>query len=146
MSFLKSLPRAMGQLVLLQIATTWLGLSCTLPCAAQQSPSLGAGESAELRDELVTEIRIVGNDTIPTIKIAGQLESRVGRPFRRSTVQGDVRRLASLGWFIDVKPLSQTTPQGRIVIFQVVERPTIRYVTYLGNEKDSDKNLTKQTK
>ncbi|MGI9427741.1 MAG: BamA/OMP85 family outer membrane protein, partial [Bythopirellula sp.] len=63
----------------------------------------------------------------------------------RSIVQRDVRQLANLGWFVDVKPLYETTPQGRIVIFQVVERPTIRYVTYLGNENVTDKNLGKQT-
>ncbi len=60
-------------------------------------------------------------------------------------VQRDVRKLANLGWFVDVKPMYQATPQGRIVIFQVVERPTIRYVEYLGNEKVSDKTLGKQT-
>ncbi len=39
-----------------------------------------------------------------------------------------------MGWFVDVKALYEKTPQGRVVIFQVVERPTIRYVNYLGNE------------
>lgn len=95
--------------------------------------------------ERVTEIRILGNDTIATTRIAGQLNTRVGRPFDRTIVQRDVRKLANLGWFVDVKPLYETTPSGRIVIFQVVERPTIRYVTYLGNEGVSDKNLNKET-
>ncbi len=95
--------------------------------------------------DLVSEIRIVGNDTISTSQIAGHLGTRIGRRFDRSLVQRDVRQLANLGWFIDVKPLYKTTPQGHVVIFEVVERPTIRYVTYLGNEKISDKNLKKQT-
>jgi len=93
----------------------------------------------------VLEIRILGNDTILTTQIDEHLSTRVGRPFDRSIVQRDVRRLANLGWFVDVKPLYKSTPQGQIVIFQVVERPTIRYVTYLGNEKVKDKTLAKQT-
>jgi len=96
-------------------------------------------------EQQVLEVRILGNDTIPTDQIEDHISTRVGRPFNRSVVQNDIRRLANLGWFIDVKPLYQSTPQGRVIIFQVVERPTIRYVTYLGNEKITDKNLGKQT-
>jgi outer membrane protein insertion porin family len=95
--------------------------------------------------ELVKEIRILGNETITAAQVAGHLTTRVGRPFDQSIVQRDVRQLANLGWFIHVKPLYETTPQGRIVIFQVVERPTIRYVTYLGNEGVTDKKLAKET-
>jgi len=95
--------------------------------------------------ENVLEIRILGNDTITTEQIDDHISTRIGRPFDHSIVQRDVRRLANLGWFVDVKPLYEATPQGRIVIFQVIERPTIRYVTYLGNEDITDKNLGKQT-
>ena len=55
--------------------------------------------------ENVLEIRILGNDTISTDQISGQISTRVGRPFDRSIVQRDVRQLANLGWFVDVKPL-----------------------------------------
>ena len=138
--------RAKGQLLFLLIAMTWIALASTLPSVAQDLPAPRAKVESVTPDcELVTEIRILGNDTIAISKVSGQLTTRVGRPFQRAVVQNDVRRLANLGWFIDVKPLYETTPQGRIVIFQVVERPTIRYVTYLGNEEISDKNLTKQT-
>jgi len=146
MPFHRSLQRAIGQLLFLLIAMDWVAVVCTQLSMAQDLPPPRAeAESIEPARELVTEIRILGNDTIATAKVSGQLATRVGRPFERAVVQNDVRRLANLGWFIDVKPLYETTPQGRIVIFQVVERPTIRYVTYLGNEKVSNKSLTKQT-
>ena len=146
MPFHRSLQRAIGQLLFLLIAMDWVAVVCTQLSMAQDLPPPSAeAEFIEPVRELVTEIRILGNDTIATAKVSGQLVTRVGRPFERAVVQNDVRRLANLGWFIDVKPLYETTPQGRIVIFQVVERPTIRYVTYLGNEKVSNKSLTKQT-
>jgi len=103
------------------------------------------GDEATKAVEQVIEIRIVGNNTIPASKVSGHLSTRIGRPFDRTIVQRDVRQLANLGWFIDVKPLYEKTPQGRIVIFQVVERPTIRYVTYLGNAGVTDKKLGKET-
>jgi outer membrane protein insertion porin family len=95
--------------------------------------------------ETVVEVRIVGNETTSTTQIASQITTRAGRPFDQTVVQRDVRKLAGMGWFVDVKSLSETTPQGRIVIFRVVERPTIRYVSYLGNKKVRDKTLAKQT-
>ena len=90
------------------------------------------------------ELRIVGNKTIPTSQIVNQIQTRRGRPFDPKIVQRDIRKLASLSWFVDVKPLYEKTPEGRIVIFQVVERPTIRYIEFLGNQRIRDKTLTKE--
>ncbi|MBA3481336.1 MAG: hypothetical protein H0T51_05930, partial [Pirellulales bacterium] len=95
--------------------------------------------------ELVAEVRIVGNDTTTTSQISANITTRAGRPFDSAVVQRDVAKLANLGWFVDVDALYEMTPQGRVVIFQVVERPTIRYVTYLGNEGVKEKTLNKQT-
>jgi len=122
----------------------WHVLGPATLCPAVEA--LPPGQPAETApQDMVKEIRFLGNDTIPVSQIASHLGTRVGRPFDISVVQRDVRRLANLGWFIDVKPLYEETRQGRIVIFQVVERPTIRYVTYLGNDAVSDKKLSKET-
>ena len=146
----ESLPRAIGLVVrnaLLRVATLVVisgALGPSLVTAQDEylpAPAITATPQADN----VLEIRILGNGTIPATQISDHISTRVGRPFDRSIVQRDVRRLANLGWFVDVKPLYESTPQGRIVIFQVVERPTIRYVTYLGNADIADKSLTKQT-
>ena len=93
----------------------------------------------------VVEVRVVGNETIPTAKVMAQLQTRAGRDFDEHLVQRDVRKLATLGWFVDVEPLYRQAPGGRIVVFRVVERPTLRYVKYLGNKKIKDKTLAKET-
>jgi outer membrane protein insertion porin family len=112
------------------------------PPGVSSAEEVPAGESM---GQQVAEIRIVGNATVPTAQIVGQLRTRTGRQFDDTIVQRDVRTLATLGWFVNVRPLYEDTPQGRIVIFEVVERPTTRYVTYLGNKKVTDKTLSKQT-
>lgn len=128
-------------------------------CAAQMgrsgpSPAFQKGQSHKKSElmglslaatgEDVLELRIVGNKTIPTSQIVNQIQTRRGRPFDPKIVQRDIRKLASLSWFVDVKPLYEKTPEGRIVIFQVVERPTIRYIEFLGNQRIRDKTLTKE--
>jgi len=126
-------------------AIAWLAVLCTPDAKAAEPLPPPEGKADIKTVEQVIEVRVVGNNTISTSKISGHIQTRIGRPFDRSVVQDDVRLLANLGWFIDVKPLYKKTPQGRIVIFQVVERPTIRYVTYLGNAGVSDKKLGKET-
>ncbi len=132
-----------GWSIFLILAALLFGIA---PQHAMAGPELVSPVAqAKPQEELVSEIRILGNDTISATQVAGHLGTRVGRPFDRTVVQRDVRTLANLGWFIDVKPLYEATPQGRVVIFQVVERPTIRYITYLGNEEIADKKLEKET-
>jgi outer membrane protein insertion porin family len=118
----------------------------TLPTPPGESIAAPAPEGGNpVGAEVVAEVRIVGNETTSVTQISTQITTRSGRPYDATVVQKDVRKLASLGWFVDVKSLYERTPQGVIVIFQVVERPTIRYVSYLGNTKVRDKTLAKQT-
>jgi outer membrane protein insertion porin family len=104
-----------------------------------------SGPSLSATDEPVAEIRIVGNKTIPTTQILNELQTRVGRPFDPALVQRDVRKLAARGWFVDVRPRYEQADRGRVVIFEVVERPVIRYVEYLGNHGIRTKKLAKET-
>ncbi len=103
------------------------------------------GPSLSATDENVSAIRVVGNTTIPTDQVLNQLQTRVGRPFDPALVQRDVRKLAGRGWFVDVQPTYEQAPDGRIVIFKVVERPVVRYVEYLGNSGLREKKLAKET-
>ena len=89
---------------------------------ADRLPGVGATSSATPppahltpAEELVAEVRIVGNETTTTTQIITNITTRAGRPFNETVVQRDVRNLANLGWFVDVKSLYQRTPQGRIV-------------------------------
>jgi outer membrane protein insertion porin family len=111
----------------------------------KKEPREVAGPSLSATDEPVAEIRIVGNHTINEPQILNELQTRVGRPFDPALVQKDVRKLAARGWFVDVQPSYERAPNGRIVIFKVVERPVIRYVYYAGNHSIRDKKLNKET-
>ena len=104
-----------------------------------------SGPSLSATNETVADIRIVGNSTIPTAQIFNQLQTRIGRPFDPALVQRDVRKLAARGWFVDVQPTYEQAPDGRIVIFKVIERPVVRYVEYLGNYGLRTKKLAKET-
>ncbi len=110
------------------------------------------GLSLAATDEPVIDVRIEGNKLVPTPQILNEMQTRVGRPYDPALIQRDVRKLASRSWFVAVEPEIEKTPEGRIVTIKVVERPTIRYIEYLGNDVEflgrggiRDKTLAKET-
>jgi outer membrane protein insertion porin family len=76
------------------------------------------------------------------------IHTRPGRPYRAEIVGEDVRRLNGSGLVDSVRPQYQDAPngQGRIVVFEVFERATIRSVQYVGNRKIKKKTLSKEAK
>jgi outer membrane protein insertion porin family len=94
--------------------------------------------------EMVAEVRVVGNKSIPLEKITPYIRTRVGRPFDKDMVNEDVRRLDSSKMFINVKTFFQKTEGGRIIIYEVLERPILLDVKFIGNSKVSRKKLQKE--
>ncbi|MEE9602596.1 MAG: POTRA domain-containing protein, partial [Thermoguttaceae bacterium] len=125
---------------------SYVWFTLLLSAAASGGSLLLAQTSGELpRDELVAEVRVVGNRTIPTAKILREIHTRQGRPLSAETIEDDVRRLNRTRLFVDVKPYTQQVPGGRVVIFEVYERPLLQFVKYVGNSEIKDKILAKQT-
>jgi len=111
----------------------------------ERPETIAAGPSLSATDELVADIRVEGASAIPVSRVLSQLQTRIGRPYDPELVQTDVKKLYKLPWFVNVETYTEQAATGRIVIFKVSERPTIRYVEYLGNEGIRDKKLAKET-
>jgi outer membrane protein insertion porin family len=94
----------------------------------------------ESGDDRVAEVRIRGNKRIEANAIRARLETREGNPFNPALVAGDVREIQALGFFRNVRVLSEDSLDGRIVTFEVEENPVVRQVSIAGNENvDGDK-------
>jgi outer membrane protein insertion porin family len=111
----------------------------------KMSPRGVSGLSEFATDESVVDIQVKGNSTVPSNRILSQIATRVGRPYDPKVLAGDVRKLASLPYFVTVRTATQSTSAGRIVVLEVVERQTIRYIQYLGNDSVRDGKLAKET-
>ena len=112
----------------------------------QQKPKRTARGLTEFAtEEPVAEIRVKGNKTVPASRIIDQMNTRVGRPYDPRSLAADIKKLASLPYFVTVRPLTKSTPTGILIVLEVTERATIRYIEYLGNEKINDKKLAKET-
>lgn len=98
--------------------------------------------------DLVVEVRVVGNKRTPTEKLMRYIQTRPNRSYSGEAVEQDVRRLNGSGLVDSVRAQYQDAPngQGRIVVYEVFERATIKSVNYVGNRKIKSKTLSKEAK
>ena len=104
-------------------------------------PSPGGTVSGET---IVKQVKVEGNFSTEVSKMP-KLGTREGQPFDAHIVQEDVRTLASSRKFLDVRSKLEPTPEGMVVIFQVVEHPTIDEVTFVGNQDIRSQTLRKKS-
>jgi TolB-like protein len=88
---------------------------------------------AEVPD-VVADVRVRGNRRIEADAILARIATRPGRPFRSAQIARDVREVNALGFFRNVRVLVDSTPEGRVVIFEVEENPVVRQIAISGNE------------
>jgi outer membrane protein insertion porin family len=74
-----------------------------------------------------------------------KLGTQPGEPYDPQVVEEDVRKLMKTRKFINALPVIKNTPQGPIVIFQVVERRVIQHITMVGNQGVLTSTLIGQT-
>lgn len=117
----------------------------TTPGARRPATSPNIVADAALEGEQVVDVRVVGHRNVSLQKIVPQIKTRANRPYNAEQVEEDVRRLTKTRLFVSVDTTYQHVPAGGIIlIFRVVERPSLKYVKYVGNTVRV-KTLAKQT-
>jgi outer membrane protein insertion porin family len=86
-------------------------------------------------EEVISRIMILGNVKVEEGVIRAAVKSQEGRPFSDEQVREDLRLIFGLGHFTDVQVDIKSTPKGKEIIYIVAEKPSIREVLILGNDK-----------
>ena len=90
--------------------------------------------------ERVAELRVRGNRRIEAEAIRARIASQPGGPFNPVQISRDIAEVHALGFFRDVRVLTQMGPDGRILVFEVEENPVVRQISISGNDNiESDK-------
>ncbi len=87
------------------------------------------------QEDVVKKISILGNSKVEEGVVRTAIRSREGRPLSMDQVREDLRSIFGLGFFSDVQVDVKSTPEGKEIIFIVVEKPSIQNVVIKGNEK-----------
>ncbi len=105
-----------------------------LPAAVK---SLSDAISSRLfKRDKIAEIRVAGNKRIEQDAVKRIVKTQPGDTFLPKKLSEDLKAIYSMGYFDDVRVESEDSSAGKIIIFVVKEKPTIRHI-YIKGGKDS---------
>jgi outer membrane protein insertion porin family len=93
---------------------------------------------------VIDRIEFVGNRRIRTDTLKARIFSRDGDPYNEETLRRDFQALWNTQFFEDVKlrvEESPTKPNGKVIVFEVTERPVIRRIRYDGIHSISESDI-----
>ena len=94
---------------------------------------------------IIAEVNVTGNSSIPTHHLTRNIRTRPGRYFDPDKLQQDVDDLWQMPEVDRINgPYLNRTPEGIIVTIDVEERNTISAVQFIGNRGISDRTLKKE--
>jgi outer membrane protein insertion porin family len=99
----------------------------------QSSRILGAQGTGGGADR-IAEIQVKGNRRIEADAVKARISSRPGEPYNPQQVAADVREVFGLGFFRNVRVLTEETKDGRVLTFEVEENPVVRQIAIAGND------------
>jgi outer membrane protein insertion porin family len=114
------------------------------------NPPLAASEQSEQQatngqpQGVIERIEFYGNRRIRSDTLKARIFSREGDPYNEETLRRDFQALWNTQFFEDVKLRvedSPDRPDGKIIIFDVKERPQIRRIRYEGNKSMSESDI-----
>jgi outer membrane protein insertion porin family len=111
------------------------------PAPADQSTQLAANVQPA---GVIERIEFYGNRRIRSDTLKARIFSREGDPYNEETLRRDFQALWNTQFFEDVKLRVEDSPDradGKIIIFDVKERPQIRRIRYEGNKSISESDI-----
>jgi outer membrane protein insertion porin family len=93
---------------------------------------------------VVEKIEFIGNRRVRSDTLRARIFTREGDAYSEETLKRDFQALWNTQFFEDVKLRvedSPSRPDGKIIIFELKERPTIRRILYVGNHSVSESDI-----
>jgi len=91
--------------------------------------------------ERVVSVKVVGNDRIEVDAISQNIKTKPGDIFLAKSLSEDLKAVYAMGYFEDIRIESEDGPNGKMIIFNVQEKPTVRNIKFKGNSVFEDKEL-----
>jgi outer membrane protein insertion porin family len=93
----------------------------------------------------IDSVLVKGNQRVESDAILAIVESRKGESMDFDKLDKDLRAIYAMGFFNDVRIETEDGSKGKIVIFNVSEKPSIGRITFKGNKKIKADDLTKES-
>lgn len=103
----------------------------------------GFAEREGRQGAIILSVSIEGNSSVSENFILSQMQSRDDRAFDKETFNRDISALYRTNLFRKVDPYFNSTPEGVHIRLIITEKPIIRSVSFLGNERVEEGTLKK---
>ncbi|MEE8185142.1 MAG: outer membrane protein assembly factor BamA [Thermodesulfobacteriota bacterium] len=107
----------------------------SLVATAYNSTVAEAGKRPVNRTGNIDDIAFIGNHRVDKEAITRRIKSKVGEPFSMDDIRGDIKSIFGMGYFDDVRAELIDAAAGKKLTFVVSERPFIKKVEIVGNDK-----------
>ncbi len=94
--------------------------------------------------EKVARVLVTGNKRIEADAIKRVIKTEPGDVYLARSLSEDLKAVYSMGYFEDIRIEAEKAPEGKVIIFKVKEKPTIRHIRFKGNIVYSDDELAEK--
>ncbi|MCK4245181.1 MAG: outer membrane protein assembly factor BamA, partial [Candidatus Omnitrophica bacterium] len=95
-------------------------------------------------EKVISSIKVEGNELVSSERILSLLRTKVGKPFSKTTLEEDIRRLYQSGYFSDIKVIEEEEKEGIALTIKVEENPIIVNISIRGNKIFRKSNIRKE--
>ncbi len=100
-------------------------------------------------DQPISKIDFSGLNNVKKSELQGVISSYINQPFTDTLYNDLLDRLYSLDYFEDITPYAKHDPKDEskvLLVFEVVERPVIKTINFIGNKKIRNGELREKIK
>ena len=91
--------------------------------------------------EKVAKVLVTGNKRIEGDAIKKNIKTKPGDIYIAKSLSQDLKAVYSMGYFEDIRIDAEESPQGKVIIFKVKEKATIRIIRFQGNKVYKDDEI-----
>ncbi len=91
--------------------------------------------------EKVAKVLVTGNKRIEGDAIKKNIKTKPGDVFIAKILSQDLKAVYSMGYFEDIRIDAEESPQGKVIMFRVKEKGTIRIIRFQGNKLYKDDEI-----
>ena len=103
--------------------------------------SLVLAQSSRYEGKTVKEVKVLGNEMVSEPVILGKIKTKPGNKFSKEVLNDDLKRLYDSGYFYNISIDVEEDDDGVRVSFIVKEKPMLKEIIFIGNEKIKSRKL-----
>jgi outer membrane protein insertion porin family len=93
----------------------------------------------------ISKIEVLGLKKIEKEAVLQKISSAVGKNFDREQVSKDIQTLFRMNFFVQVEVEKEASSDGVVLTFNMVEKPTVSEIEFIGNAEIKSEDLETQS-